>query len=135
MTYTPRASSSPATQGLAVAPSRLESTVAPTKAPMPPGTAMMLTVRQSTLPSLWCAMPETSVVPISEKWMAAEAAAGAMPAAMSSVDDVTPYAMPSEPSMSWASRPTTPRTIRLRIGGAFRGRALTVEAAEAEGDH
>ena len=63
---------------------------------------MMLTVRQSTLPSLWCEKPETSVVPISEKCTAAEAAAGAMPVASSSVEDVTPYAMPREPSTSWA---------------------------------
>ena len=48
---------------------------------------MMLTVRQSTLPSLWWEKPETSVVPISEKCTAAEAAAGAMPVASSSVDD------------------------------------------------
>ena len=68
----------------------LERKVAPAKAPMPPGTAMMLTVRQSTLPSLWWLMPETNVVPISEKWTAAEAAAGAIPAASSSVEDVTP---------------------------------------------
>lgn len=37
---------------------------------------MMLTVRQSTLPSLAWLIPETSDVPISEKWTAAEAAAG-----------------------------------------------------------
>ena len=42
-------------------------------------------------------------MPISEKWTAAEAAAGATPAARSRVDDVTPYAMPREPSMSWAN--------------------------------
>ena len=37
-------------------------------------------MRQSVLPSLWWESPETSVVPISEKWIAAEAAAGAIPA-------------------------------------------------------
>ena len=31
-------------------------------------------MRQSTLPSLWWEKPETSEVPISEKWTAAEAA-------------------------------------------------------------
>ena len=36
----------------------------------------MPTVRQSTLPSLWWEKPETSEVPISEKWTAADAAAG-----------------------------------------------------------
>ena len=54
------------------------------------GEARMLTVRQSTLPSLWWEKPDTSEVPISEKWTAAEAAAGATPAASSRVEDVTP---------------------------------------------
>jgi len=40
--------------------------VAPAKAPTPPGTAMIPTVRQSTLPSFQCETPETRVVPISE---------------------------------------------------------------------
>ena len=64
--------------------------MAPAKAPTAPGPAMIETVRQSTLPSLWWEMPETSVVPISEKCTAAEAAAGATPVASSRVDDVTP---------------------------------------------
>ena len=106
----------PATHGLAVSPSRLTRNVAPANAPTKPGTARIETVRQSTLPSLWWEKPETSEVPISEKWTAAEAAAGATPAASSSVDEVTPYAMPSEPSMSWARRPTKPRTMSLRMG-------------------
>ena len=72
-------------------------------------------MRQSTLPSLWWEKPETSDVPISEKWTAAEEAAGATPAAMSRVDDVTPYAMPREPSMSWARSPTKPSTRSLRM--------------------
>ncbi len=80
----------PATIGLATAASMLESTVAPMKAPTKPGTARIETVRQSTLPSLWCEAPETSEVPISEKWTAAEAAAGATPTASSRVEDVTP---------------------------------------------
>jgi hypothetical protein len=89
--------------------------VAPAKAPTKPGTARIETVRQSTLPSLWWENPETREVPISEKWTAADAAAGATPAARSSVEDVTPYAMPREPSMSWATRPTKPRTMSLRM--------------------
>ena len=54
-------------------------------------------------------------MPISEKWTAAEAAAGAMPVASSSVEEVTPYAIPREPSTSWARRPTNPRTMSLRM--------------------
>jgi hypothetical protein len=50
---------------------------------------MMPTVRQSTLPSLWWEMPDTSVVPISEKCTAALAAAGAMPVARCSVEDLS----------------------------------------------
>ncbi len=80
----------PATQGLAVSPSRFESSVAPAKAPTPPGTAMIETVRQSTLPSLWWEKPETNVVPISEKCTAADAAAGATPPASRRVVEVTP---------------------------------------------
>ena len=54
-------------------------------------------------------------MPSSEKWTAAEAAAGATPAAISSVEEVTPYAMPREPSMSWAISPTKPSTMSLRM--------------------
>ncbi len=89
--------------------------MAPAKAPTKPGTARIDTVFQSTLPSLWWEKPETSDVPISEKWTAADAAAGATPVASSSVDEVTPYAMPREPSTSWARRPTNPRTMSLRM--------------------
>ena len=113
----------PETHGLAVAASRLTRKVAPTNAPTNPGTARMPTVRQSTLPSLWWEKPETSEVPISEKWTAADAAAGATPAASSSVEEVTPYAMPREPSMSWARRPTNPRTRSLRMRKCPFGRA------------
>ncbi len=91
--------------------------VAPAKAPTPPGTAMIPTVRQSTLPSFQCETPETRVVPISEKCTAADAAGGAMPVASSSDDDVTPYPMPSEPSMIWANRPTKARTISVFMHG------------------
>ncbi len=75
---------------MAVSPSRLDSRVAPAKAPTAPGTAMIATVRQSTLPSRWWEKPDTAVVPISERWTAADAAAGATPALSSSVEDVTP---------------------------------------------
>ena len=83
------------TIGLATAASRLDSAVAPMKAPTKPGTARIETVRQSTLPSLWCEAPETSEVPISEKWTAADAAARATPTTISSVEEVTPYPIPA----------------------------------------
>ena len=54
-------------------------------------------------------------MPISEKWTAAEAAAGPSPPASSSVADVTPYPMPSEPSTSWASSPTRASRTSLRM--------------------
>ncbi len=76
----------------------------------------MPTVRQSTLPNFQCAAPETSVVPISEKCTAADAAAGATPTASSIVEEVTPYAIPSEPSTSCAMSPTNPSRTRLRMG-------------------
>ena len=79
-----------ATTGTATSASRLTSSVAPANAPTKPGTASTPTVRQSVLPSVWWEMPETSEVPISEKWMAADAAAGPIPPAMSSVAEVTP---------------------------------------------
>ena len=51
---------------------------------------MIPTVRQSTLPSFQCEKPDTSEVPTSDRCTAAEAAAGATPAASSRVVDVTP---------------------------------------------
>jgi hypothetical protein len=75
---------------LASSPGRLDNHVAPRKAKMPPGNAMMPTTRQSTLPKRQCAAPETSVVPTSDRCTAAEAAAGAMPAARSREEEVTP---------------------------------------------
>ena len=51
-------------------------------------------MRQSVLPRVWWETPETSEVPISEKWTAADAAAGAEPPASSSVErgDAVPHA-------------------------------------------
>ena len=80
----------PETHGVAASPLRLARTVEPISAPMNPGPARIPTVRQSTLPNLWWEMPETRVVPSSEKCTAAEAAAGAVPAAKSRVVEVTP---------------------------------------------
>jgi hypothetical protein len=54
------------------------------------GTASQTILDQSTLPKLECDIPETAVVPISAMCTAAEASAGATPAAKSTVVDDTP---------------------------------------------
>ena len=75
---------------MAASPSSPTRKWAPKNAAIPPGTAMMPTTRQSTLPNFQCAAPETRVVPTSERWTTAEAEAGAMPASSSRVVEVTP---------------------------------------------
>ena len=104
--------------GLAAALDSRVSAVAPMKAPTAPGPARIATMRQSTFPNLWWEIPEASVVPIWAKCTAADAAAGAIPAATRMVVEVTPYPMPSEPSTSWARSPAKPRTIRVGTGGS-----------------
>ena len=47
-------------------------------------------MRQSTLPKRQCEAPDTRVVPISDRWTEADAAAGERPTASISDDDVTP---------------------------------------------
>ena len=64
--------------------------MAPAKAPTAPGMPILATTFQSTLPKRQCEAPETSVVPISARWTVAEAAAGLVPMASSSVVEVTP---------------------------------------------
>src|SRR5215210_2124715 len=81
------------------------STNAPNSAPTPPGTASQTIFDQSTLPKLECEIPETAVVPISAMCTAADASAGATPAANNTVVDDTPYAIPNDPSTSWATTP------------------------------
>ena len=76
--------------GAAISVERLDSNVAPTKAPTAPGTPILATTFQSTLPNRQCASPDASVVPISAKWTVAEAAAGLVPMASSRVVEVTP---------------------------------------------
>src|SRR5918992_4541562 len=88
-------------------------TTAPKKAPMPPGTAIQPTLPQTTLPNLQCETPDASVVPTSERCTAAEATAGAIPTVSSNVVDVTPYAIPKDPSTNWAISPTIPKTTKL----------------------
>jgi len=65
-------------------------TTAPRNAPMPPGIAIQRTVCQLTLPNLQCDIPETNVVPTSDRCTLADAAAGAIPAVNNNVVDVTP---------------------------------------------
>jgi hypothetical protein len=79
-----------AIQGVATSVERLERKVAPAKAPTAPGTPRRATMRQSTLPKRQWEAPETRVVPISERWTEAEAAAGERPTASIRDDEVTP---------------------------------------------
>ncbi len=102
------------------------STYAPSTAPTAPGTASTPTVRQSMLDNRQCAAPEASAVPTSARWIAAEATAGAVPTASRVVVAVTPKAMPSEPSTSWARKPARPNRKRVsmrrpRVADAARG--------------
>ena len=78
------------TIGLAASPSRPTRTWAPKNAVIPPGTAMIPTTRQSTLPNFQCAAPEARVVPTSDRCTMAEAEAGAIPASSSREVEVTP---------------------------------------------
>src|SRR5919107_5571160 len=111
----PRLKRNIATTGWAASAEIELKTAAPKKAPMPPGTAIHPIFSQSTLPNFQSETPEASVVPTSDKCTAAEAAAGATPAVNNNVVDVTPYAIPKDPSTSWATSPTIPRTIKLLI--------------------
>src|SRR5829696_6735080 len=81
------------------------STNAPSRAPTPPGTASQTILDQSTLPKLEWDIPETAVVPISAMCTAADANAGATPAASNTVVEDTPYAIPREPSTNCAITP------------------------------
>ena len=66
---------------------RWDRTVAPAKDPMAPGTPILATTFQSTLPNFQCERPDASVVPISARWTVADAAAGLVPMASSRVVD------------------------------------------------
>ena len=63
------------------------------------------------IPKRQCAAPEIAVVPTSARCTEAEAIAGLMPLATRSVDEVTPYAMPNEPSTICAASPMRANTI------------------------
>ena len=76
--------------GAASSVERFARNVAPAKAPTAPGTPILATTFQSTLPNRQCASPDIRLVPISAKCTVADAAAGLVPMASSSVVDVTP---------------------------------------------
>ena len=76
--------------GAATSVERLDSTVAPTKAPTAPGRPILATTFQSTLPNFQWATPDIIVVPISARCTEADATAGLVPSASSRVVDVTP---------------------------------------------
>ncbi len=104
---TPKKNSRPAIHDFAEARLRLVSTTAPRNAVTAPGTATRTSTLVSTLPTLQCDRPLTNVVGSLAAWVAAEAAAGAMPMRSSTVADVTPKPMPSVPSTIWARPPAT----------------------------
>ena len=94
------------TKGAITLPSTLESKVAPRMPPIVPGMAMRRTMLQSTLRCHQCDAPDAAVVKISAICTMALACAGAVPKLSMTVVAVTPNAMPSAPSTSWASNPT-----------------------------
>jgi hypothetical protein len=82
-------------------------TTAPKKAPIAPGTASGQTFDQSTFPNRQWDAPDAAVVPTSAMCTLADARAGAMPTVNNRLCDVTPYAIPSDPSTNCAMSPTT----------------------------
>ena len=52
------------------------------------------------------------MVKVSTVWTPAEAAAGGTPRLSSRVLEITPNAMPSAPSISWAAKPTAMKGSR-----------------------
>ena len=91
---------------------RLDSTVAPAKAPTAPGRPMRRTPAQSTLPKRAWAAPDAAAVPSLARWTEAEARAGESPTARRRVVEVTPKPMPRAPSMKEAPKPA--RAMRMR---------------------
>src|SRR5918993_4489205 len=92
-TYTPRANRKTATTGATNSSATVATQVtaiAPKNAPIPPGTAIHTILAQSTLPKRQCESPDTAHVPTSAMCTLADASAGEIPTARSSVVDVTP---------------------------------------------
>src|SRR5215212_5704661 len=87
----PRLNKNTATIGSATSAVSIEAnTTAPKKAPTAPGTASQTILDQSTLPKRQCEIPDAAQVPISAMCTLAEASAGEIPTARSSVVEVTP---------------------------------------------
>ncbi len=122
-TYRPSSSNTVLIQAEAAPVDNDVRTKAPSTAPTAPGSARMLTVRQSMLRNRQCAAPEASDVPTSARWIAAEATAGAVPTTSRVVVAVTPKAIPREPSTSWARKPARPNRNRVSMGNLGFGAA------------
>lgn len=103
--------------GAATSVDRLDRNVAPANAPTAPGMPIFATTFQSTLPKRQCENPDASVVPISARCTVADAAAGFVPIASSSVVEVTPYAMPRLPSTSLGTEAHQREEEQLSHGG------------------
>ena len=59
-------------------------------------------------------MPDTPVVNISTVWTAADALAGGIPMPTSKEVEMTPNAIPSAPSISWAAKPAAMNGTTVR---------------------
>src|SRR5690606_10302667 len=88
---------------------------APQNAPIAPGTPRRHIISRSTLPKRQWATPEIKVVTTSPACTEAETLAGARPIVKSIVVEVTPYPMPSAPSINCAIKPARARISRLTI--------------------
>lgn len=104
--------------GAADSVDRDDSTVAPANAPAAPGIPSLATSGQSMFLNRQCDTADASVVPTSARCTAALACADATPLSTSRVDAVTPKAIPSAPSTSWAPRPTSVKIRSERMGSA-----------------
>ncbi len=96
----------PAISGAACSVDSADNNVAPRNAPTAPGAPSLSTKAQSMFLNFQCDRPEAKVVPTSARCTAALAWAAPTPDSTSSVVAVTPKAMPSAPSTSWAPMPT-----------------------------
>lgn len=96
--------------GFTASPGKELKKQAPTKAPTDPGKIKPFTTFLSTLPNRKWEMPEAPVVTTSAKWTEAEAMDGEIPKMSSRVVELTPYAIPKEPSISWATKPANAKS-------------------------
>lgn len=87
-------------------PSTLERKYAPIIAPATPGIINLFANDHWTLPSLKWEIPEAKLVKTWAKCTQALATAGGIPIPNNIEFEETPYAMPRDPSMVWAIKPT-----------------------------